>query len=141
MFDRLRDLAEALTGRDLALGVAVTIVGLLATLALATYIVVNLPVDHFKDPRHHRTTIERHWALHLAGRIAKNVAGALLVIIGVVLSIPAVPGQGILTILVGLTLLQFPGKRRLELAIVRHDRVLRVLNKLRSTWNRPPLET
>ena len=51
----------------------------------------------------------------------------------------ALPGQGILTILVGITLLNFPGKRRLELRIVRQRRVLRAINWMRAKAKRPPL--
>jgi hypothetical protein len=37
---------------------------------------------------------------------------------GIILALPGVPGQGILTVLIGVMLLEFPGKRRLERAIV-----------------------
>ena len=49
------------------------------------------------------------------------------------------PGQGLLTILVGLLMLDIPGKRRLELAIVRRGPVLGSINKLRARFRRPPL--
>jgi len=131
--------AEWLSGRTIAEGAAIMLVSLLGTLALAVLVIVNLPADHFSaGPR--PILSEKHWSLRLAVRIAKNLAGGLLVALGLVLSIPSIPGQGLLTILVGLTFLEFPGKRRLELAIVRRGRVLRVLNAVRARWRRAPLE-
>lgn len=44
--------------------------------------------------------------------LLRNVLGYALIALGVVLSIPLVPGQGLLTILVGLSLADWPGKQR-----------------------------
>ncbi len=41
------------------------------------------------------------------------------------------PGQGLLTLLIGLLLLNFPGKYRLERWLVRRPGVLRTLNWVR----------
>ena len=60
-------------------------------------------------------------------------------IVGIVLSIPGVPGQGLLTILLGVMLLDFPGKRRLELKIVSRPSVLKTVNSLRSKFGKPKL--
>jgi hypothetical protein len=56
-----------------------------------------------------------------------------------VLSIPGVPGQGILTILLGIMLLDFPGKRKLEHKIVSRPKVLSTINKLRHRFGKPAL--
>ena len=69
---------------------------------------------------------------------AKNLAGAVLVLAG--LAMLVLPGQGLLTIVVGLLFLDFPGKRSLELRLVRHPPVLRTINWLRATAHRPPLQ-
>ena len=49
------------------------------------------------------------------------------------------PGQGILTILIGLSLVEFPGKRRLEAKLVGQATVLSTINKMRAKFNKPPL--
>ncbi len=49
--------------------------------------------------------------------------GLFLVLLGGVLSVPGIPGQGILTALIGLVLLDFPGKRRLEQKILSRPRL------------------
>lgn len=72
--------------------------------------------------------------------IAKNIAGVLLIILGIILSLPGVPGQGVLTILLGLIFLDIPGKRPLEARIIKRPSVLSAINKLRAKYDRPPLE-
>jgi hypothetical protein len=73
-------------------------------------------------------------------KVAKNVLGLALVGLGLLLSLPGVPGQGILTVLIGLILLDFPGKRALERRLVTRPAVLHAINRLRARFNRPPME-
>jgi hypothetical protein len=73
------------------------------------------------------------------GMIGKNVLGLALIVVGVLLSLPGIPGQGLLTIIVGVMLLDIPGKHRLVRSIVRRRGVLRNLNRFRSGFGRPPL--
>jgi hypothetical protein len=49
------------------------------------------------------------------------------------------PGQGILTILIGISLLEFPGKRRLELAIVKRSSIRRAIDRIRQRSGTEPL--
>ena len=51
-----------------------------------------------------------------------------------------VPGQGLLTIIVGLTVMNYPGKFRLERWLVMRPRVLPALNWLRKRYGHPPLQ-
>jgi len=71
--------------------------------------------------------------------IAKNLFGVFLVCLGLVLSLPGVPGQGILTILLGLIMLDIPGKRPLEARIIKRPAVLAAINDLRARFKKPPL--
>ena len=71
-------------------------VSTLATTAIVGAFLVMIPPDHFVGKR----PPERNLLL----RIGKNALGALLVAVGIVLSLPGVPGQGLLTILVGILL-------------------------------------
>jgi hypothetical protein len=72
--------------------------------------------------------------------ILKNLAGVILVLIGIVLSLPGIPGQGILTILVGLMFTDLPGVRRLERSLVRRHGVRRALDTIRAKFGREPLK-
>jgi len=72
--------------------------------------------------------------------VGKNLLGLVLVALGVVLSVPGVPGQGLLTILIGIILLDFPGKRALVQRLVGRPAVLGAINRLRARFRRPPME-
>ncbi len=72
-------------------------------------------------------------------RLAKNALGLVLVVVGLLLSLPGVPGQGVLTMLIGLMLLDFPGKRALERKLVARPRVLESMNRMRAWLGKPPL--
>ena len=49
------------------------------------------------------------------------------------------PGQGILTILIGVVMLDVPGKYRLERWFVRRRGVASTMNKLRAKFDHAPL--
>ena len=118
-----------------ALGSVVTFLG---SLAVIPWLVVRMPADYFVHPR--RPILRffgEHPALRLLGLCLKNLLGGLLIFAG--LAMLFLPGQGILTILIGLSLLNFPGKRRLELRLVGQPRVMRGINWLRTRAGRPPL--
>jgi hypothetical protein len=77
--------------------------------------------------------------MRLLGRTGKNMLGCALVALGIILSLPGVPGQGLLTIFIGLVLLDVPGKRRVELRIVRVRTIRKALNRVRARFGREPL--
>ncbi len=79
------------------------------------------------------------WLVRWGAVILKNILGVLLILIGIVLSLPGIPGQGILTILLGLIMLDIPGKRPLEAWIIKRPSVLSAANNLRQRFNKPPL--
>ena len=70
-------------------------------------------------------------------RLIKNALGAILLIAGVAMLI--MPGQGLLTIALGISLVDFPGKRRLQLKLVRLRGVRDPINWIRKKWRKPPL--
>jgi hypothetical protein len=119
-----------------ALTVVVTLAG---SLLLVAFLLVKLPATYFQDGYCRDIWVDRHPALRLAARAAKNALGVLLVALGMLLSLPGIPGQGVLTILIGMMLIDVPGKRRLERRIIGRPRVLRPVNRLRKRFGRPPL--
>jgi hypothetical protein len=82
---------------------------------------------------------QEHPAVRLLLRLIKNAIGYVLVVSGAILSLPLIPGQGIITVFVGLSLIDFPGKRAMELRLARQRPVLRGINWIRRKANRPPL--
>jgi hypothetical protein len=53
--------------------------------------------------------------------------------------LPGIPGQGVLTILLGIMLADFPGKQKLERKLVSIPSVLSAVNRLRKRFKKPPL--
>jgi hypothetical protein len=49
------------------------------------------------------------------------------------------PGQGVLTMLIGISMLDFPGKRKVEAKLIGQPTVLSVINGMRKKFNKPPL--
>jgi len=118
---------------------AVSVVGsAVISLAVVVAFVVQLRPDHFI--REASSDERRPVALRALGAMARNLIGLVLVVVGVLLSLPGVPGQGLLTVFVGLLLLDWPGKRRLLLRLVRRKRLRRAIDRLRARFDRPPLE-
>ena len=67
----------------------------------------------------------------------KNIIGYCLILGGVLMLV--LPGQGLLTILVGLILSDYPGKFKLEKRIVKINLILKTINWYRNKSNIPPI--
>jgi hypothetical protein len=116
-----------------------SLLGLVATLIGIPWVVARLPHDYFNQSQREvwRFSAQEPWyALVLGG--VKNVLGALLVLLGLVMLVT--PGQGLLTLLVGLLLMNFPGKYQLERALVGRPGVLPALDWLRKRRGQPPFD-
>jgi hypothetical protein len=127
------------TWQNVLLAVVLFVVSFVGSLALVSWVLVKLPATYFQ-PTHERDFLaNRHRALRWSGMIFKNLMGFVLVLLGLIMSVPGVPGQGVLTILLGIMLLDFPGKRRFEYRLVSRPRVLQGINGLRRRFGKPPL--
>ena len=110
----------------------------LAFLILVPFLAVRLPSDYFTRGKVHRKLwADQHLVLRMVLLIGKNLLGCVFIVVGILMLV--LPGQGILTILAGIMLLDFPGKYRLLRWIVARPQVLRTLNWHRRRWGRPPL--
>jgi hypothetical protein len=125
--------------RQVALGVVIFLASFSVSLVVVSFILVRLPPTYFQPSHPRDFWIDRHPSVRWAGLIGKNVLGIVLVLLGVLMSIPGVPGQGILTILLGIMLVDFPGKRALEYKLVGRPKVLATINRLRHRFSKPPL--
>jgi hypothetical protein len=127
-------LIELLLEPSVMLAITLVSVGLsLGTLFLGSWAVRRLPVDYLErsaaapPPR----------GLARWGQVLRNVVGIFLLLVGVLMLV--LPGQGLLTILAALSLLDFPGKRKLEHRLLSLPRVLAAANHLRRRAGRLPL--
>ena len=102
------------------------------------FAVIHMSSDYFAHKVPTETTWRhRHPLLRLIFRGLKNVAGGGLVLLG--LAMLFLPGQGILTVLIGITFLDFPGKRRLEIWIVQRPSIRHRIDRVRKNAGRPRL--
>jgi hypothetical protein len=140
MTDRIIQwLIEDLTWGGVFVGVSLFLVTIIGSVLVAGFVLVKLPATYFQGFHSRDVWVDRHPVLRLTARFGKNVLGAILVVVGMILALPGVPGQGLLTILIGLMLLDLPGKRRLERRIVGRPRILRTINRLRKRFGSAPL--
>jgi hypothetical protein len=136
----LTDWLPDLTWRNVGLGVLIVVVTFVVATGVVSFVVVKLPATYF-HPDHDREVLkDKHPTIRWAGIIAKNLAGVILIVLGVVMSMPGIPGPGLVTILFGVMLLDFPGKQRLEYKIVSRPSVLKTINNLRERFGKEPMK-
>ena len=128
-----------LTWWQVLLGAALSVVTFVVSSVVVSFVLVKLPANYFHSSHARPFLVERHPVLRAVGIVAKNLIGFVLVILGVIMAVPGVPGPGVLAILLGIMLLDFPGKRRLEAFIVGRPRVRGAVNALRARFDKPPL--
>ncbi|MBE8189465.1 MAG: hypothetical protein HAW58_01025 [Candidatus Thioglobus sp.] len=101
----------------------------IGTLLLTPYLLGLIPVNYFVVKTQKNSY--NFWILGL-----KNILGLLLILAGIIMLIT--PGQGIISILVGLFLMDFPGKRNLEIKLIGHNGTFKTVNWLRNKAGKPP---
>jgi len=140
LFDRwAAHMHGAVTWKSMLLGLLIFIVTFAGSIAMASFLLVKLPATYFHSSHDRELWQDKHKVVRWTGIIFKNLLGLILVVAGVIMAIPGVPGQGVLTILFGIMLLDFPGKRQLELKIVSRPVVLSRINQLRRKFDKSPL--
>jgi hypothetical protein len=115
-----------------------SVVMFVGSLLAIPWIAVRIPEDYFLH-RHHFLEKWRnsHPCIRIPLWILKNVLGVVFILAGVVMLFT--PGQGILTILVGVLFLDFPSKFALERWFIKKTSVHRTINWMREKASRPPL--
>jgi hypothetical protein len=112
----------------------------LLTPLLMAWLITRLPVDYFRQRRRRPLgSWDDYPALRYALLAAKCMLGAILLLIGVIMLVA--PGQGLLMIVAGLVLLEFPGKYRLERWLITRRHVWRSINWLRRRAGKPELKS
>lgn len=119
--------------------IGVSFASLVATVLLVPVLIKRIPVDYFSHSRRHRlVSSSRYPVLNFAFTSAKNLLGATLVLLGLLMLF--VPGQGLITLLAGLMIMNYPGKFVLERWLMRRPHVFSAVNWLRIRHGQPPLE-
>lgn len=136
----LAQLLEFLGNNQAAwIGVVVfSAISFVATLLIIPWLVLRMPQDYFAGEKPQKPLwLKLHPLLRIVLHILKNLLGLALVLIGIALLF--LPGQGVLTIVFGFLLLDFPGRYRVTRWLVQRPSVLKSINWLRRRYHRPPL--
>lgn len=135
----LTEFFSTLSLRSVAMGIGIFLLTFFANLGLVSLIMIKIPADYFQESPRSKFLENHSHVVRVLAIIGKNLLGVVFVILGILLSLPGVPGQGVLTILLGIMLLDFPGRRRFERWIVSSPRVKNGVDKLRKRFGKPPL--
>ena len=118
--------------------VATSVITFLISIILIPFIVVRIPADYFvHDRRRHKRPEKYPPVIRIIVLVLKNIIGVMLFIMGVLMLV--LPGQGLFTMFIGMMMVNFPGKYRLERWIVERGPVLKSINWLRKRSGHPPL--
>jgi len=116
------------------LGIASALMFIFSLLALP-WLLGKIPVDYFTRARN-----PHKWHVLLQPRaLVRNLLGLPVVLAGVAMLV--LPGQGLLTIMVGLGIMNFPGKFELEKWVITRKGVLYATNWLRQKNGHPAVES
>ncbi|MEQ1646037.1 MAG: hypothetical protein ABL959_21480 [Pyrinomonadaceae bacterium] len=140
MIERLSSMWQSLTWGSIAIGVGLFLGSLLISFLAIGIVLVKIPANYFSSHYKQDFLPDSHWSVRWGAVILKNILGVFLIGLGILLSLPGVPGQGILTILLGLIMIDIPGKRPIEARIIKRPTVLAAANNLRERYGKPPLE-
>jgi hypothetical protein len=118
---------------------ALSVVAFVGTLIALPILVARIPADYFRRDRRYASQHHAQSSVpRVLGVLLKNLLGVVLILAGMAMLV--LPGQGILTILIGLMFMNFPGKHALERRLVQQPSVLRAINWMRAKAHQPALQ-
>lgn len=139
-YSLLNDLYSQLSNNaDLALFmVGISVLTFVGSLILIPWLIIRLPESYFSE-KHRRAAVlkYRHPLVYWLIRISKNLLALVLIVAGIAMLV--LPGQGLLSILIGISISDFPGKYRLERYLVSRPGILKSLNWIRRKAGKPLL--
>jgi hypothetical protein len=128
---------ESLTWGDIVWTIVLSLVTIIVSYVLIVIGIIKIPANYFSSTYVREINHDKHFSLRWATFIVKNLIGFLLIIAGTVMIFT--PGPGVPTILLGLIMMDIPGKRPLEARIINRPNILATVNDLRARYNKPPL--
>jgi hypothetical protein len=134
-WQQLQDLYRAYEANWQILGL-VAILLFIGTLITVPLIIIILPTRYLTEDPSHRW--HGRWGWYIPYLLLKNAVGGIFILSGLVMLV--LPGQGLLTLAIGIILIDFPGKRLMVHRILSRKGVISVINRLRAKAARPPLE-
>ncbi len=114
----------------------ISVVMFFGTILLIPVIIIRLPMDYFWHDEERVWMAGYHPILRYIGLGIKNMIGLVFFLAGVAMLV--LPGQGLLTMVIGVSLLDFPGKRTIEHRLLTNPMVFQAMNAIRQKFGKPP---
>ena len=122
----------------IGMGISSIFIFLISILGISWF-VAQIPEDYFlRSKRQPSKWQEQKPILRFVVMFGKNLIGLSLIIGGLLMLV--LPGQGLLTIVTGLLLVNYPGKYKLEQKLSSIPSIFRALNWIRFKAKKPPLQ-
>lgn len=106
----------------------ISLITFLGSLILIPLIIINLSPEYFSSKRrsmiNYKNPVIRYLVL-----ILKNILGFFFIILGIIMLF--IPGQGLLSITIGIFFINFPGKKRLEYIFFSNPKINKAINHIR----------
>src|SRR4030095_8531738 len=80
--------------RDVLIGLAIFVVTFAVSLAIVSVVMVKIPKDYFQAKHPRKLWPDKPPVVRYLAIAGKNLLGVALVIVGILLALPGVPGQG-----------------------------------------------
>jgi len=128
---------EALTWSKIIWTSVFIVISIIVSYGAIVIGMIKIPADYFSSSYAKEIRTDQHITIRWTALIVKNVIGFLLIIAGIIMIFT--PGPGVPTILLGLIMMDIPGKRPLEARLINRPMVLTAVNDLRAKYNKPPL--
>lgn len=133
----LADIWGTVTLGRVLIGLVFFVGSILLNLVIIAIVFVKIPANYFSSHYKDDFLPGSPWHTRYGALILKNIAGVIMICLGIVALVG--PGQGILSILTGLILLDIPGKRPFEARIIQRPAILAAANRLRARYKKEPL--
>lgn len=121
----------------------------IGALLMIPYLIRRVDADFFMHMQEIADGVRPPPNHHILRLVVQNIVGAFVMLAGFIMCF--IPGQGLLTMFLGLLLITFPGRRAMVLSIVRRPSIAKGINWLRrrhgaedihfpesSPWHRHP---
>ncbi len=116
-----------------------SILSFIGTMVAVPIIIRRLPADYFLPTfDEDKPRSGGFQPMPLLVRILKNILGYFLILMGVLMLIG--PGQGLLTIFMGVILIDFPRKREVEMKLAKIGPINRLMSWIRGRAGKQPLQ-
>ncbi len=137
MIDQFIAFTETWVSKEMWVGlITFSVIAFVGTLIAIPAILVRLPADYFQNHHHQPWFANHHPIVRTLGLLAKNLVGLIFLFAGIAMLF--LPGQGLLTMLLGILFIDFPGKHRLERKLIQHPKILKAINAFREKAGKPP---